>query len=1068
MASKGKTVAGASGVTVAASSGVRCRHYSGLRERFRIGEEYEIIDAKESDSILVNKPGCLILSVDHLEAGFRLPLPEVAKALLNTWGVSPIQLTPNTWRYICIFGVVCKLKEIRGSADVFRAHFKLSASRASGADIYYAKHRTDWMHIGLSNRYSNNKGWMDRLFFVRHRSGAEWGFPTVMRSARKDSFPHLIQDEAKASDKLLRAGVRNGEGYVTEFMLVKYRLSKPWTAAELEAGRDQEENDEFAEKIPVLAHMVFEGDDAAAVARVPSAVRVGAAVTTALVAPSPSGGRPAKAQAPEKGPGKIRLKKKATREVVAAGVRASPAEDGGVSRPSASTRKRPVLVDESAEEAEQLRARKKQKVVLTTPLRDEEGTEEEEDGAQLVLRRTSRAVQPADEGVPWVASTEHLEVAQGMATELGLVVVSDGSGSPAMEEARGSTCSRDREPSNASRAGGAEHGAASDTAGASSRRNREDEESPVRREEVVDVTEVSAPAGVVLGGVVVAAPTTILSSEREVAPAAGATEKAAAMTRASDEVATAVSAAGAIEKTAATTRASEDIAASPGGTGGEAAGAARAEGSEGDRRPLSEVLLKRLPGAPSVAVLEATLRQMEETPRELPASPTASRLDRLARCLELPSEQTPEKSAEGYQPECQIEDGLSDVDVEVLADEMSKSLGTLKALAVRGQRQKYLYEAQTAFCNDLSARHKARETALEEEVKNLKAALHAAKLDVTLARAEKDALAGVMVNVEARAIADYKAGPEYKEDLEQYGARCYRVGLNAGKEVGEQLSWVERPREAFEAAVRECRRRTQDARLDGVRFAQFQSGRMPPSDDDAGEDIATAGLALASEHFAHSARSGELHLLVERRGYCFDSPDQTSAKNSIVSRHVVDDQKVDNFGHSFRSRSQGNRKVNPSHGLDRNSRKAEKWRVYRGELIGSQSHEDKTVVSQDIGGTSIIYQNPAHVTVVDGGRNDQRIRVWGRNPYKIFVREGYSLLGLCACGTGRIWGRPNSRRPVYDMHSPCVIASASSAFSTRAEGSRDHVHLLPIGLVVDRLLGSAVSASGALFVPAHE
>ncbi|MQL69334.1 hypothetical protein Taro_001644 [Colocasia esculenta] len=246
MASRGKAVAGASGVTVAASSGPRYRHYSGLRERFRIGDEYEIIDAKEGESFLVNKPGCLLLSVDHLEVGFRLPLPEVAKALLNCWGVSPIQLTPNTWRYICIFGVICKVKEIRGSADVFRAHFKLSASRASGADIYYTKHRTDRMHIGLSNKYSNNNGWMDRLFFVRHRGGAEWGFPTVIRSARKDSFPKLIQDEARASDSLLRAGVRNGEGYVTEFLLVKYGLSKLWTAAELEAGRDQEANEDFA------------------------------------------------------------------------------------------------------------------------------------------------------------------------------------------------------------------------------------------------------------------------------------------------------------------------------------------------------------------------------------------------------------------------------------------------------------------------------------------------------------------------------------------------------------------------------------------------------------------------------------------------------------------------------------------------------------------------------------------------------------------------------------------------------------------------------------------------------
>ncbi|MQL94641.1 hypothetical protein Taro_027299 [Colocasia esculenta] len=825
MANRGKAVAGASGVTVAASSGPRYRHYSGFRERFRIGDEYEIIDAKEGESILVNKPGCLLLSVDHLEAGFRLPLPAVAKALLNCWGVSPIQLTPNTWRYICIFGVICKLKEIRGSADVFRAHFKLSASRASGADIYYAKHRTDRMHIGLSNKYSNNKGWMDRLLFVRHRGGEEWGFPTVIRSAQKDSFPKLIQDEARASDKHLRAGVRNGEGYVTEFQLVKYGLSKPWTAAELEAGRDQEANEDFAEQIPVMAHMVYEGDDVAAVVRVPSAVRVSTAVTTALTAPSPTKKRPAEARASEKGPRRIRLKKKATKEVVPVGARASPAEGDGASRPSASAKKRPVLFEESAEEEEQLRARKRKKTVQATPPRDEEGIEEEEE-VQLLLRRRNKAVQSADQGVPRVASVTRPEVAQKMATELGLVFVSDGSVSPAGGEARGSTCSKDREPSGASNVGGAEHGATSNTAGAPSGRSEEVAASPVRREENADAVEASAPAGV-------AAP----SEGQEVALAARATEKAAATTGTSEEVAAAV---GGIlppmppTEVVANVNATSKVVECAWGEVAGVGGSARAEESEDDRRPLSEALQKKLPADPSVAALEATLRRMEDAPREPPASPTASRLDRLARCLDLPSEQTPERSVEGYHPEGQGEDGLSDVDVEALADGMAKLLGILKALAVQGQRQKYLHEAQTAFCEDLSARHKAREAVLEEEVKNLKAALQVAKLDATLARAEKDALAKVVVDAEARAVADYKAEPEYKEDLEQYGARCYKVGLNAGKEVGERLSWVERAREAFEAVVRECRRRTQDVRLDGVRFAQFQSGRMPSSGEDAG------------------------------------------------------------------------------------------------------------------------------------------------------------------------------------------------------------------------------------------
>ncbi|MQL81042.1 hypothetical protein Taro_013498 [Colocasia esculenta] len=336
MASKGKaaTVAGASGITVSTAHGPRC-YYSGLQECFRISDEYEIIDAKEGESYLVNKPGCLPLSVDHMEAGLRLPFLEVAKALLN------------------------RIKQIRGSADVFRAHFKLSALRSSGVDVYYAKHRTDMMHIQLSDKYSNNKGWMDRLFFVRRRVGAEWGFPTIIRSAQKDNFPILIQDEERASDSLLRAGVRNGEGYLTEFSLVWH------VAAELEAGRDQETNEDFSEQIPVISHMVYEDDDIAAVVRIPSAVRVGTA-------------------------------KKTTIKVVSAGARPSFEEGERATRPSAVMKKRPTLLDEGTEDVDQFRARKKKRLVRAAPKQSEDGTKEEADEAQLLLRKKCKAAWSAE------------------------------------------------------------------------------------------------------------------------------------------------------------------------------------------------------------------------------------------------------------------------------------------------------------------------------------------------------------------------------------------------------------------------------------------------------------------------------------------------------------------------------------------------------------------------------------------------------------------------------------------------------------------------------------------------
>ncbi|MQL77854.1 hypothetical protein Taro_010300, partial [Colocasia esculenta] len=79
------TVASASATMSAVSRGPKYHFFRGLRERFRIGGEYGIIFAKEEESYLVKKPGCIAPSLDLLEVGFRLSLPEVVKALLNIW-----------------------------------------------------------------------------------------------------------------------------------------------------------------------------------------------------------------------------------------------------------------------------------------------------------------------------------------------------------------------------------------------------------------------------------------------------------------------------------------------------------------------------------------------------------------------------------------------------------------------------------------------------------------------------------------------------------------------------------------------------------------------------------------------------------------------------------------------------------------------------------------------------------------------------------------------------------------------------------------------------------------------
>ncbi|MQL80297.1 hypothetical protein Taro_012746 [Colocasia esculenta] len=761
MAGKGKavTVAGASGVTIATSSGPRYCHYSGLRERFRIGDEYEIVDAKEGESYLVNKPSCLPLSVDHMEAGLRLPLPEVAKALLNP-------------------------------------HFKLSASRSSGTDVYYAKHRADRMHIQLSSKYSNNKGWMDRLFFVQRRDGTEGGFPTVIRSAQKDSFPKLIQDEARASDSLLRADVRNGEGYLTEFSLFRHAV------AELEAGRDQEANEDFAEQIPVMAHMVYEDDDRAAVVRVPSAVRVGTTVTTALVAPSPAKGCPEGTRVLEKGPEKIRLKKKATIKVVSAEAWPSFEEGEGATRPSAAMKKRPTLLDEGAEDADQLRARKKKRLVCAAPQHSEEGTEEEVDEAQLLLRKKRKAARSAEQKAPRMPPVVRPEVAQRMTTELGLIVESNGSESSAEEHREVSAPlgpSEGREEEVARTAASSTRSAGDDAAETFARRGEGNEETSTSREGIsprreVPERDVPEEAAASAAG---ATPTGVATTpQKEVVVVAAAPLPSTKMV-AVEEVPSAVlvstevgEAAQGVEEVALVTEGRKEIADAAAETARRAeisveqpVAAEEAISSGENRRPLSAVLKGKSSELPLQAMLEATLGRLGAMPRG--------------------PEKTPEHSSAAYRlGHLSEHDEDENVDVGALVDSIASSMGLLKKLAFRAQSQKQMWEAETAFCDDLVTKHQAREAELLKEVKSLQDALQTSELNLTVARAEKEAIAKVLAEARAQAVAEYKEGPDFKKDLEHFGDRCYKVGLEAGKEFGEKLAWTERAREAFEAAVK--------------------------------------------------------------------------------------------------------------------------------------------------------------------------------------------------------------------------------------------------------------------------
>ncbi|MQL76974.1 hypothetical protein Taro_009374 [Colocasia esculenta] len=180
-------------------------------------------------------------------------------------------------------------RKIKATAEILRNHFSLACSPQSGMGIVYVKHRTNRMRINFSPRLSNNKGWTERLFSVGRRKGAnipEWDFPVrVVEPLRKaDMPPFLIKEAAAASQSLNMIGANHAEGYLTEYKLVKCKLSRAWDDEEIAAGRDQKEMANYAEMIHVslCSIRLDEGGSAKGPAQKAKAVARGGAVKEAL------------------------------------------------------------------------------------------------------------------------------------------------------------------------------------------------------------------------------------------------------------------------------------------------------------------------------------------------------------------------------------------------------------------------------------------------------------------------------------------------------------------------------------------------------------------------------------------------------------------------------------------------------------------------------------------------------------------------------------------------------------------------------------------------------------------
>ncbi|MQM17515.1 hypothetical protein Taro_050486 [Colocasia esculenta] len=461
-----------------------------------------------------------------------------------------------------------------------------------------------------------------------------------------------------------------------------------------------------------------------------------------------------------------------TSYVTYTGEGAPPAELKGRPAGARATEKRPLKINLRKEFASLKRAARQ----------DEES--EEEDAAPQLQKKKRKLVKAAEQARPRVvpelrsAATERMILEMGLGGE-DLVVVSDHSEGGSNEEQMRVQLPQDLAADRAGEAGAAETpSAAADGEGVAEQRSAP--------EEVVE----AATAAVAPGRATEPVPSPEVAMEGQLQRPA-ASMPLAGQTTGSEEAGL---------RKAPVAGESQEVEADAGATGAvggvvtpaeQTAVAAEGRAGSEEDRALSQLLKTKSLVRPSETVLEAALERLQgSASRSLPPAPGLS----------------PEDASE--RTKVQLEECRSDkdgeVDVEALVDGVTRSLGVLKKFALRAQYHQQMWDAEFAFYEEREEQHQRQEAELRREVKNLRIALRASELDLTVARAEKAALARVLSEAETRGVAEYKAGPEFQEDLEQYGTSCYKVGLQVGEDRGRCLATDDYAREAFEAALQEC------------------------------------------------------------------------------------------------------------------------------------------------------------------------------------------------------------------------------------------------------------------------
>ncbi|KAL2237269.1 UNVERIFIED_CONTAM: hypothetical protein Sindi_0918600, partial [Sesamum indicum] len=146
-----------------------------IKEKYYIPPSYEVLVPSSADRMHRPPRGFCSFSLNHFDAGLRLPLAPYVSQILRRLELCPMQLSPNSIRHIIIFVILMRVYRYEPSFDNFWSLYSFTTSaRSADNGFYYLSARKECRY--LAPLTSNVGPWKKRFIFVRPPPGREWPF----------------------------------------------------------------------------------------------------------------------------------------------------------------------------------------------------------------------------------------------------------------------------------------------------------------------------------------------------------------------------------------------------------------------------------------------------------------------------------------------------------------------------------------------------------------------------------------------------------------------------------------------------------------------------------------------------------------------------------------------------------------------------------------------------------------------------------------------------------------------------------------------------------------------------